>query len=63
MIKQCGAVYLLCVRMARRNDGVMNNKPFYLNCVSSTYYFVKGILYPIILNTTSLITVTLSVKR
>ena len=52
-MKQFGGVYLLCVRMAQRTDGAMNNKPiFRLNSGSSTYYYVKGLLNPIILNTT-----------
>ena len=29
MMKQFGAVYLLCVHMAQRTDGVMNNKPVF----------------------------------
>ena len=64
MVKQFGGLYLLFVCMAQRTDGVLNNKPvFHLNYVSFTYYCVKGVLHPIILNTNSLITVTLSVKR
>ena len=60
MVKQFSEVYLICVCMAQITDGAMNNKPvFHLNSGSSTYYFVKGILHPIILNTTSLITVML----
>ena len=64
MMKQFFAVYLLWVCMAQKIDGVMKNKlVFHLNSGSSTYYCVKGILHTIILYTTSLITVTLSVKR
>ena len=29
MMKKIGAVYLLCVSMAQRTDGVMNNKPVF----------------------------------
>ena len=64
MMKQIGALYLLCVHMAQRNDGVMNNKPvFYINYGSSAYYCAEGLLHTIILNTNSLISVTLSVKQ
>ena len=60
MVKKIGRVYLLCVRMSHRTDVVMKNKPvFHLNSGSYTYYCVKGIIHPIILNTTSLITITL----
>ena len=60
MVKQFGGVYMLCVRMEQRTDDVIKNKPFFhLNYGSSTYYCIKGILHPIIFNTTSLITVTL----
>ena len=58
-MKQFGAVYMLCVCMAQRTDSVMKKKPvFHLNYGSSTYYCVKGILHPIIINTNSIITVT-----
>ena len=51
---------MLCVCIAQRTDGVMKNKPvFHINSGSSTYYCVKGVLHPIILNTNLLITVTL----
>ena len=63
-MKQFGAVYLLCVPMAHRTDGVMKNKTvFRINPGGSTYYCVKRILHPNIINTTSIITVTLLVKR
>ena len=63
-MKQFDAVYLLCVGLAQITDSVMKNKHvFRLSYGSSTYYCVKGILNPIIPNTTSLITVTLSLKR
>ena len=59
-----GASYRLCVCMEQWTDGVMKNKPvFCLNYGSFTFYCVKGILHPIILNTNSLITAMLSVKR
>ena len=60
MLKQFGEINLLCVTITYRTDGLMKNKPvFHLNNESYTYYFVKGILHLIILNTTSLITVML----
>ena len=64
MMKQFGAVYMLCARMAQITDGLMKNKlVFHLNYASSTYYYLKVILHPIIIKTTSLITFTLSEKR
>ena len=59
-MKTFGGVYLLCVPISHRTDGVINNKSvFHLNSGNSTYYCVKGVLHPIILDNTSLITVTL----
>ena len=63
-MKKYGAVYLLCVCMAQRTYGVMKNKPvFHLNSGSSTFNCVKGILYPVIPNTNSLIVVKFLEKR
>ena len=60
MMKQFGGLYLLCVNRAQIIDGVMKNKPvFHLNYGSYTYYCVKGVLHPVIINTNSLITVAL----
>ena len=60
MVKKFGGVYLFCVNITERNDYATKNKPvFHINSVSSTYYCVKGILHPIIINNTSLITATL----
>ena len=64
MVKQFGGLYLLCVCTAQRTYGVMKNKPvFHLNYGSYTYYCAKGVLHPVIINTNSLISVTLSVKQ
>ena len=60
MVKTFDGVNMLYVPIAQRTDGVMKNRPFFcINSVSSTYHCVDGISHPIILNTTSLITVTL----
>ena len=53
MVKLICEVNLWCVPIAQITDGAMKNKPiFRLNSGSSTYYSVKGLLNPIILNTT-----------
>ena len=60
MVKLIGGVNLLYIPIAHRTDGEMNNKSvFSYKYGSSIQYFVKGIPHNIILNTTSLITVTL----
>ena len=59
-MKRFGGLNLLYVIISKRTDVVMKNKLFFnRNFGISVYYCDKGIIHPIILNTTSLITVKL----
>ena len=58
-MKQVGGLNLLCVPIAHITDGAMKYQFFYLSYGSSIYYWVKVVMNPIILNNTSLISVTL----